>query len=51
VQLNHGDLLMGEVGQRHRSALLALARRLWPRRALHLLAPQLGLYLMIEATK
>ena len=51
VQLNHGDLLMGEVGQRHRSALLALARRLWPRRALRLLAPQLGLYLMIEATK
>ncbi|HEX5068031.1 MAG TPA: class I SAM-dependent methyltransferase [Myxococcota bacterium] len=51
VQLNHGDLLAGAVGQRHRGALLALARRLWPRRALRLLAPQLGLYLMIEATK
>jgi len=51
VQLNHGDLLEGEVGQRHRGALLATARRLWPRGALRRLAPRLGLYLMIEATR
>jgi SAM-dependent methyltransferase len=51
VQLNHGDLLEGAVGQRHRGALLSLARRLWPRETLRRLCPNLGLYLMIEATK
>jgi SAM-dependent methyltransferase len=51
VQLNHGDLLEGAVGQRHRGAPLAVARRFWPRAALRRLAPRLGLYLMIEAVR
>ena len=51
VQLNHGDLLEGSAGQRHQGALLSAARRLWPRAALRRLCPNLGLYLMIEATK
>jgi ubiquinone/menaquinone biosynthesis C-methylase UbiE len=51
VQLNHGDLLLGEAGQRHRGALLGIARRLWPRRLLRRLAARRGLYLLIEAVK
>jgi SAM-dependent methyltransferase len=51
VQLNHGDLLEGAVGQRHRGALLAMARRIWPRELIRRWLPGLGLYLMIEATR
>ena len=51
VQLNHGDLLEGEAGQRHRGALLTLARKLWPRELIRRRLPRLGLYLMIEATR
>lgn len=51
VQLNHGDLLEGEVGQRHRGALLRVARALWPRPLLRVLCSRLGLYLLIEARK
>ncbi len=29
--LTHGDLLESDAGQRHRGALLTLARRVWPR--------------------
>jgi hypothetical protein len=51
VQLNHGDLLEGSVGQRHGGGLLSLAKRLWPRKMLRRLARGHGLYLLITATK
>lgn len=51
VRLNHGDLLMGAVGQRHRGALLAAAKALWPRPLIRALLPGHGLYLLIEARK
>jgi SAM-dependent methyltransferase len=51
VQLNHGDLLMGAVGQRHRGALLGAAKALWPRPLIRALLPGHGLYLLIEARK
>jgi SAM-dependent methyltransferase len=51
IQLNHGDLLAGAVGQRHSGALLAFAKTLWPRRVLRRFMPFLGLYLLINARK
>jgi len=51
VQLNHGDLLMGAVGQRHRGALLTAAKALWPRPLIRTLLPGHGLYLLIEASR
>ena len=51
IQLNHGDLLEGAVGQRHGGTLLEAAKKLWPRRLLRRLAPFLGLYLLIEARR
>jgi ubiquinone/menaquinone biosynthesis C-methylase UbiE len=51
VQLSHGDLLQGLVGAGHRGMLLSLAKALWPRSLLRLIAPRLGLYLLIEATR
>ena len=51
VQLNHGDLLEGAVGQRHGGILLDSAKKLWPRRVFRWLTPFLGLYLLIEAHK
>ena len=51
VQLCLGDLLEGEVGQRHRSGLLSIAKKLWPRKLIKLLFPFFGLFLMIEAKK
>lgn len=51
IQLNHGDLLEGSVGQRHQGRLLNVAKALWPRPLFKALTPFLGLYLMIEATK
>lgn len=51
TQLSFGDLLMGEVGQRHRSALLGLASRLWPRWLIRRLFANYGLMLLIEAVK
>jgi ubiquinone/menaquinone biosynthesis C-methylase UbiE len=51
VQLSHGDLLQGNVGARHRGALLSIATTLWPRWFLKRLAPRIGLYLLIEAVK
>jgi SAM-dependent methyltransferase len=49
--LSFGDLLEGEVGQRHRGRALAMAKRLWPRRALRRLAPRYGLALLIDAER
>lgn len=51
IQLNHGDLLQGEVGQRHRGPLLRLAKLLWPRWIIRNLFRRHGLYLMIRAVK
>lgn len=51
IQLNHGDLLEGEVGQRHKGGLLSLAKKLWPRPLFRTVFPYLGLYLLIEARK
>jgi hypothetical protein len=49
--LGFGDLLQGEVGQRHRSFLLSVAKRLWPRWLIRRLFPRQGLCLLIEAVK
>lgn len=49
--LTHGDLLEGAAGQRHEGAVLALARRIWPRRLIRALLPNHGLFLMISGTK
>jgi len=51
VQLNHGDLLQGAVGQRHRGRLLTVAKSLWPRWLIRKVFPGLGLYLLITAEK
>lgn len=51
IQLNHGDLLLGEVGQRHRGGLLTTAKKIWPRWLIRTLFPRLGLYLLITAVK
>jgi hypothetical protein len=49
--LTHGDLLESAAGQRHRGALLALARKIWPRRLIRRLLPGAGLFMLIEARK
>jgi hypothetical protein len=51
VQLNHGDLLMGSVGQRHSSALVRVGKAVWPRSAIRRFCSGLGLYLLITARK
>jgi ubiquinone/menaquinone biosynthesis C-methylase UbiE len=51
VQLSHGDLLEGNVGARHQGVLLKLAKSLWPRPLLRVLAANWGLYLLLEARK
>ena len=51
IQLNHGDLLQGAVGQRHRGRLLDIAKAVWPRWLIRSLFPGLGLYLLITAEK
>ncbi|MHB1593667.1 MAG: class I SAM-dependent methyltransferase [Streptosporangiaceae bacterium] len=48
--ISFGDLLLGEVGQKHAGPGLVLAKRLWPRRLIRRL-PALGLLLLIEARK
>jgi ubiquinone/menaquinone biosynthesis C-methylase UbiE len=51
TRLAFGDLLLGEVGQRHGGRSLALAKRLWPRPLIRRLLPRYGLLLLIEAEK
>lgn len=48
--VSFGDLLLGEVGQRHAGRALTIARRFWPRPLIRRL-PGLGLLLLIEARK
>ena len=49
--LTHADLLESDVGQRHRGALLLIARRLWPRAILRRVASGRGLFMLISAVK
>ncbi|GAB3318881.1 hypothetical protein GCM10027299_10960 [Larkinella ripae] len=49
--LTHADLLASGAGQRHRSWLLTISRRLYPRWFIKTFFPNHGLYLMISATK
>lgn len=51
VQLSFGDLLEGDVGQRHGGPLLSLAKRLWPRALIRRWLSGRGLYLLINAVK
>lgn len=51
TQLSFGDLLEGEVGQRHGGMLLRVAKALWPRWLFKRLFRRHGLYLLIEAVK
>ena len=51
TQLTHGDLLESAAGQRHRGALLSLARRIWPRALLRRFGAGHGLFMLICATK
>jgi ubiquinone/menaquinone biosynthesis C-methylase UbiE len=46
-----GDLLEGEVGQRHRGPLLSLAKTLYPRRLVKTLFRNQGMFLLIDAVK
>jgi SAM-dependent methyltransferase len=51
--LGFGDLLLGEVGQRHKGIMLSLMKTLWPRGFIKMIAKRanLGLYLLIQAKK
>ena len=49
-ELSPGDLLLGAVGQRHKGALLDVARLLYPRAAVRRFFVGWGLYLLIEAS-
>ncbi|TAJ98622.1 MAG: class I SAM-dependent methyltransferase [Chloroflexota bacterium] len=51
VKLGFGDLLLGDVGQRHQGAALSLAKALWPRWLLRRFDGLVGLGLLIEARK
>ena len=49
--LTHGDLLTSQAGQKHRGALLSLARLIWPRALIRMFFPDCGLFLLIEGRK
>lgn len=49
--LTHGDLLESGAGQRHRGALLDIARKVWPRPLIRAMLPTHGLYMLIQARK
>jgi hypothetical protein len=49
--LSFGDLLEGDVGQRHRGVLLRMAKAVWPRWLLKRICKRQGLYLSIEVMK
>lgn len=46
-----GDLLIGQVGQRHRGLLLSVVKRIWPRSLIRRLFARHGLLLYIEVVK
>ena len=49
--LTHGDLLESGAGQRHRGALLTLARKVWPRGLIRRFFSKNGLFMLIEARR
>jgi hypothetical protein len=49
--LTHGDLLESGAGQRHRGALLTVAREIWPRWLIRQVLPGAGLFMLIKAAK
>jgi ubiquinone/menaquinone biosynthesis C-methylase UbiE len=50
-QLSFGELLQGNVGQRHQGLLLTIAKRIWPRTLLKIIFRNHGGLLLIEAQK
>jgi hypothetical protein len=44
-------VLESSAGQRHRGALLTLARKVWPRGWIRRLLPNAGLFMLIDARK
>ena len=51
TQLSFGDLLEGAAGERHGSAMLQIARALWPRWLIRRAFARQGLLLLVEAVK
>lgn len=51
VQLSLGDLIEGEVGQRHSGAALTATKRLWPRPLIQRVGQRFGLFLLLDLTK
>jgi SAM-dependent methyltransferase len=49
--LTHGDLLTSQAGQRHKGALLSLARKLYPRFIIRKIFPKSGLFMLVSAQK
>jgi ubiquinone/menaquinone biosynthesis C-methylase UbiE len=49
--LTHADLLESAAGQGHRSAILSMARSVWPRALLRVIARGQGLFMLIDAIK
>lgn len=49
--LTHGDLLIGEAGQRHRGLALSVAKHVWPRWLLQRAFPAAGLFMLIDARR
>lgn len=50
-ELSFGDLLYGEVGQRHKGLLLSMVKKMWPRSLIRILFKNHGLALLIIARK
>jgi SAM-dependent methyltransferase len=51
IELGFGDLLQGEVGQRHRGILLRMAKALWPRWFIRRVMTKHGMGMFITAVK
>lgn len=51
THLTHGDLLTSDAGQRHRGALLRIAKLIWPRYIIRTYFSKYGLELMVTCKK
>ncbi|OUU25015.1 MAG: hypothetical protein CBB97_10505 [Candidatus Endolissoclinum sp. TMED37] len=53
VELSFGDLLIGDVGKRHRGQVLTLAKTIYPRRVIKLISKifPIGLYILMTVEK
>ena len=51
IVLTHADLLESAAGQRHRGAVLAIARRVFPRKLLKKWAGGQGLFMLVDAVR